>query len=63
MAEKLETMDPRIIYASLLAITILAIVMHLTSEKTYSLLTVLLIVVVALGNIGYIARKLKKPAA
>jgi hypothetical protein len=57
----LEKIDSRILYASLLLITVLAIATHLSPEKTYSLITVFLIVVIALGNISYLYRKFKKP--
>ena len=42
-------------------IIVLAIVVHLSAEKTSSLITVFLIVIIALGNIGYLYRKFKKP--
>jgi len=61
MVEQLERIDPRIIYLSLLIIVGLAILMHLSTDKTSSLLVVFLIIIIALGNIGYIARKLRNP--
>jgi len=61
MVEQLERIDPRIIYLSLLIIVGLAILMHLSTDKTSSLLVVFLIIIIALGNIGYVARKLRKP--
>ncbi len=62
MAERLERIDPRIIYVSLLVIVALAIATHLSTEKTSSLVTVFLIVIIALGNIGYLYRRFKKAA-
>jgi len=53
-------MNPRIIYISLLVIVALAIATHLSTEKTSSLVTVFLIVIIALGNIGYLYRRFKK---
>jgi hypothetical protein len=53
----LQHIDPRIIYTSLAIIIILALLNHLTRGETYSIATVLLIVFIALGNIGYLYSK------
>jgi len=60
MVERLESIDPRIIYLSLLIIMGLAVVMHLSTDKTSSLAGVFMIIIIALANIGYLARKFKK---
>jgi len=60
MVERLEQIDPKILYASLLIIIALAMVIHLTSDKTHSIMSLFLIVVIALGNIGYLHRKFKR---
>ncbi len=57
---ELDRIDPRILYLSLTLITVLAIVTNLTPDKTYSIVSVFLIVVIALGNIGYLYRRFKK---
>jgi hypothetical protein len=60
MAKKLEQIDPRILYASLLIIMVLAIAINLSTEKVLSVAAMFIIVVVALGNIGYIYRRFRK---
>jgi hypothetical protein len=60
MVEQLERIDPRIIYVSLLIIVALAIASNLATERTLSILSGFLIVIIALGNIGYLYRKVKK---
>jgi hypothetical protein len=60
MVQQLERIDPRILYASLLIIVASAIVTHLTLGRTLSILSMFVIVIVALGNIGYLYRKFKK---
>jgi lipoprotein signal peptidase len=54
MADRLDRIDRRIIYASLLIIIVLAAVTRLSPEETYSIVSVFLIIIVALGNIGYL---------
>jgi len=61
MVEKLGEIDYKIIYASLIIIMILAAALHLSSDETQSLLVLAFIVVIALGNIGYLFSKRKKP--
>jgi len=61
MVEKLGEIDYKIIYASLLIIMILAAALHLSSDETQSLVVLAFIVVIALGNIGYLFSKRKKP--
>jgi predicted Na+-dependent transporter len=56
----LERIARKIAYTSLLVIVALAIVTHLTSGQTYSLATVILVVFIALGNIGYLYSRSKK---
>jgi hypothetical protein len=56
----LENIDSKIIYGSLLIIVVLALLAHLTAGQIYSLATILLIIFVALGNIGYLYSKSKK---
>lgn len=50
----LEHIDRRIIYASLVIIMALAILNHLTVGQMISLATMLLILFIVLGNIGYL---------
>jgi len=56
---RLSQIDRRIIYASLAIIMVLAVLGHLTTGETYSIATLLLIVFVALGNIGYLYSRSK----
>jgi predicted Na+-dependent transporter len=56
----LERIARKIAYTSLLVIVALAIVTHITSGQTYSLATVILVVFIALGNIGYLHNRSKK---
>lgn len=56
----LDRIDRKIIYLSLLIIVVLALLSHLTAGQIYSLATVLLIIFIALGNIGYLYTKSKK---
>ncbi len=60
MGKGLEQIDPRIIYASLLLIVVFAFLVHLSTDRTQSLVAVFVIVIVALGNIGYLYRKFGK---
>lgn len=60
MSERLERIDSRLIYASLLVIVVLALLTHLSTDKTQSLVTVFMIVIIALGNIGYLYGRFKK---
>lgn len=60
MVERLEQIDPRIIYASLLIIMALAILSNLTVERALSIASVFIIVIIALGNIGYVYRRFRK---
>jgi hypothetical protein len=61
MAEKLGEIDYRIIYASFLIIVMVAVILNLSYEKIEDILGVFVIVLVALGNIGYIYSKRRKP--
>jgi hypothetical protein len=61
MVEKLGEIDYRIIYASFLIIVVAAIAINLSYEKLQDILGVSVIVLVALGNIGYIYSKRRKP--
>jgi len=57
MADQLGRVDRRIIYASLLIIIVLAAITRLSPEETYSIVAIFTIIIVALGNIGYLYSK------
>jgi len=61
MVEKLGEIDYRIIYASFLIIVVVAVAINLSYEKLQDILGVFVIVLIALGNIGYIFSKRRKP--
>lgn len=52
--------DLRIIYASLFIIVGLALFSHLSANRTSSITSAFVIVIVALGNIAYLYNKYKK---
>jgi len=60
LGEKLEHLDPRILYLSLFIILFLAVATHLSADETVSIVFVFLIVVIALGNIAYLYSKFRK---
>jgi hypothetical protein len=57
MAENIR----RIIYLSLVIMVGVAVLEHLTTGETYSTAVLLLMVIIALGNIGDLHRRFKKP--
>jgi len=61
MAERLEHINPQILYLFLVIIMVLAFLIHLSPDNTYSLVTLFLLIVVVLGNIGYLYNKFRKP--
>ena len=60
MGKGLEQIDPRVIYASLLIIMVFSLVIHLSTDKMQSLVGLFMIIIIALGNIGYLYRKFGK---
>jgi len=55
-----QQIDRKVIYGSLLIVVVLAILYHLTAGQIYSLATIVLIVVIVLGNIGYLYARTKR---
>ena len=62
MVQRFEQINSRIIYASLLIIMGLAVVTQLTVEKRTSISAAFIIVLIALANIGYLYRRVKRSA-
>jgi lipoprotein signal peptidase len=58
-SNSINQIDRRILYASMAIVVVLAVLMRLKMDEIYSLLAVLLIIFVALGNIGYFYTKSK----
>jgi hypothetical protein len=58
-----QQIDRKVIYGSLLVVVVLAILYHFTAGQIYSLATIVLIVFIVLGNIGYLYSRRKRPSA
>lgn len=54
MTERSERIDHRIIYFSMIIIIVLGLLLNLSEVKINSALVVYLIILIALGNIGYL---------
>jgi heme/copper-type cytochrome/quinol oxidase subunit 2 len=52
--------ERRIVYLSMLVVAVLAILLGLSNDQTYSAVTVLFIVIVVIGNIIYFYRRMKR---
>jgi hypothetical protein len=59
MSNKMSENERRIVYLSVLVVVVLAILLGLSNDQTYSAVTVLFIVIVVIGNIIYIYRRMK----
>jgi len=59
LAKEVRTLDHRIIYASLILIIALGIITNLSEGMINSVLSIYIIVLIALGNIGYLYTRLK----
>jgi F0F1-type ATP synthase assembly protein I len=53
MSNKISENERRIIYLSVLVVIVLALLLGLSDNQTYSLVAVLFIVIVAIGNVVY----------
>ncbi len=53
MSNKISENERRIIYLSVLVVIVLALLLGLSNNQTYSLVAVLFIVIVAIGNVVY----------
>ena len=60
MSSNISENERRVLYLSLFIIVLLAIILQFTSDQTYSLLALLFLGVIAIGNIVYIYTRLKK---
>jgi hypothetical protein len=57
---KIGEKERRVIYVSLIVIVALGVLEHLAAGQIYSVAALFLIVIVALGNIGYLYSRFKK---
>ncbi len=60
MSNKMSENERRIVYLSVLVVAVLAILLGLSNDQTYSAVTVLFIVIVVIGNIIYFYRRMKR---
>ncbi len=60
MKPRISDTERRLIYLSLIVIVALAVLMQYGLQDTYSLVALLIIVVVAIGNIVYIYNRSRK---
>jgi lipoprotein signal peptidase len=60
MSSNISENERRVLYLSLFIIVLLAIILQFTSDQTYSLLALLFLGVIAIGNIVYIYTRSKK---
>jgi hypothetical protein len=59
LAEELRNINHGIIFVSLFLIIALGIIANLSIEDIYSILAIFLIILIALGNIGYLYSRLR----
>jgi undecaprenyl pyrophosphate phosphatase UppP len=60
MSNKMSENERRIVYLSVLVVAVLAILLGLSNDQTYSAVTVLFIVIIVIGNIIYFYRRMKR---
>jgi len=59
IAEELRHIDPKILYISLFLIIAFGLLVNLTQGQIYSIVAVLLIILIAIANIGYLYQRFK----
>ena len=60
MSNRISENERRIIYLSVFVVIMLAIFFGLSNDQTYSIIAVLLIVIIAIGNVVYIYGRMRR---
>ncbi len=60
MSNKISENERRIVYLSVLVVVVLAILLGLSNDQTYSIVAVLFIIIVVIGNVVYFYGRMRR---